>query len=333
MRAQRGGWDAERETGRGRGTGGWLLLAGWLCLLLPALCFAAWLALPPAWRATLGLPQPGATGAATVVVTLPALPGHGSAPQPAASPTPTAGPPAWQQWRSPAPPAGERPLIAVVLTGLGRSSQVTAQAIQLPGPLGLALSPYGRPFGAILAEARAAGHELLIELPMKGDKGDGLDLGPQALLPLLDASQNLKRLAWLLDGAAGQPGDEPLIGALVLGGGGFLRAEDVALPVLAELARRGLLLVSGGDAEPLERLAAAAGLVLLRADQVAADAAGSDAALAAAERVALLRGQSLVLLPADAGTVARLAAWAASLEARGFALAPPTAVLERRLAQ
>jgi len=337
MRADRGRWEAgrweERRTA-GLRAGGWLLLAAWLFILLPGLCLAAWIAAPPAWRSTLGLPQPGGQPAA-VVVLLPALPGYQPGQGPAAAPQPAAGaPPAWQVWRAPAAAAApDRPLIAVVLTGLGRSGQVTAQAVALPGPLGLAFSPYGRPFGEVLAGARAAGHELLLELPMKGEAGDPLDLGPQALLPLLDAEQNLRRLAWLLDGPTPGPAPEPLVGALVLDGGGFLLAEDVALPVLAELARRGLLLVLSGPAEPAQRLATAAALPLLLADQAASGGAGVEAALAAAERVALLRGAALVVLTADAATVARLVAWTASLEARGFALAPPTQLLERRATQ
>lgn len=317
---------------RGRGAGGWLLLFGWLVLVLPALAFAAWLAAPPPWLDMLGLPRPAAGGPASVSVTLPALPGY----VPGATPAATQGSQAWQQWRQPpAAVVAGRPVVAVVLSGLGRSTAVTQQATALPGPIGLAFSPYGRPFGTALEEARAAGHELLVELPMKDapaldGAADVLDLGPQALLPLLDAAQNLKRLAWLLDGPApAQPA--PLVGALVVGGGGFLIATDVAQPAFDELARRGLVLLLSGDADPAERLAAEAQLTFLLADQAAKDATGSTLALAAAERISLLTGSALVVLPADAGTVARVEAWAGTLEARGFTLVPPTTVLDRRL--
>ncbi len=327
MRGDRG----RQRDGQQRQGGGWLLFAAWLFIALPGLGFAAWLAAPTPWLDILGLPRPGASSGQAVVVTLPALPGYLPGQPPAkAAPRGT-----WQQWRAPAPsvPAG-RPVVAVVLSGLGRSGAVTEAASALPGPIALAFSPYGRPFGTAIEVARAAGHEILIELPMKGEAKDGegadsLDLGPQALLPLLDASQNLKRLDWLLDGAEAPL---PLVAALVVGGGGFLRAEDVAAPVLAELSRRGLILLLSGPAAPAERLADAAGLTLVLADQAAADAAASTLALAAAERMALLQGAAIVVLPADAGTVARLAAWAGTLEARGFTLVPTTYVVERRLA-
>lgn len=340
MRGHRPVWPVEEERG-----GGWLLTLAWLLVILPALLFAAWLALPPAWRGALGLPAPASQPPASVRVVLPALPGWdgtGANPQPAEAQADSA----WRRNRA-APVAGEAPLVAVVLSGLGRSSQVTAGAIALPGPVGLALSPYGRPFGGLPAEARAAGHELLIELPIQGGAAaegatdDALDLGPQALLPLLDGAQNLRRLAWLLDGPGGAPADEPLAGALILDGTGFLTAVDVAQPVLDELARRGLALLragggadaEGGEADRAAPLAARAGLPYLPADQGGPGPLDVDAALAGAERVALLRGEALVVLPGDPATVARVAAWAATLPARGFALAPPTQVLERRLAE
>lgn len=324
MRGERPLWRDKR----GGGLGGWLLAVAWLLVALPALLFAAWLALPPAWRTTLGLPQPAMAPAPVVAVTLPALPGW--TPE-AAAPAVAEADAAWRRFRGPTVDS-QAPLVAVVLGGLGRSAQVTAEALALPAPVGLALSPYGRPHDAVVAAARAAGHELLVELPMEGSAGDPLDLGPQALLPLLDAPQNLRRLAWLLDGAGPGARPEPAVGVLVIDGGGFLRAADVAAPVFAELARRGLLLLYAGAAEAAP-LAADAGLVFLAADQGAADAAAVEAALAGAERIALLQGEALVVLRGDAATVARVAAWAATLPGRGFALAPPTQVVERRLAE
>ncbi len=307
----------------GRSLGSWLLTLAWVALLLPSLALAGYILAPPAWRDALGLSQaPAAARPQVVIGTLPPLPETLQA-----GGQEQGGQPAWRRFRQPAPAvAAATPLIAVVLTGLGRDASLDAAAVALPGAVTLSFSPYGRPFGATMESARSAGHELLLDLPM--GSVDALDTGPQALLALLDSELNLRRLAWLLDGATESGPPPPAAGVVTVGDDSFLRAGDLSGPVLAVLATRGLLFldaVSRGQAPPTASLAA-----VLADRQLTGDAEAFAHQLAELERVALLQGSAVGVAAADPLALARLQSWLASLERRGYALAPLSAVYERR---
>jgi len=299
----------------------WALRLAWVLLLVPVAAFVFYLKAPPAWLAAVGLERGG--GATAVAVgQLPALPPGGD---PAA-----AAAPAWQFHRAaPVVAAPDVPLIAIVLTGLGRSQPDTLAAISLPAPLSLAFSPHARPFDTTLVAARAAGHEVLVDLPMEGGAGDSgagdLGSGPGALLTLLDVPQNLQRLDDLLGR------DEPLAGAVVLGGERFLLADDLAAPVLARLAERGLLLVAP-RLQDLEAIALPGAPLLLADRRLGDDSAGGELLLAETERSALMTGSAVAVLPAAPEVLAELRRWSGSLAERGFVLVPATQVLERRQA-
>ena len=288
------------------------LRLAWLLLLLLFAGAAFYLKAPASWLAAVGLQHDG--GEAVVAsVQLPALPAGNVAARDA-----------WELNRAAAVavPAG-KPLVAVVLTGLGRGGEATDAAIALPAPFSLAFAPTQRPFDDALQRARAAGHEALVDLPMEGERADP-DPGPGALLTLLDVPQNFERL----DAILGQ--GEPLAGVAILGGERFLMADDLAQPVLARLAERGLMVVAprveGALGEPGD-------LALLLADRhYTTETASVDVLLAEVERIALTQGSGVAVVPAEPAVLARLGPWASSLAARGFVLAPATQVLERRLA-
>lgn len=290
----------------------------WLLLLLLVAAAAFYVKAPPAWLAALGLERGTAAPPALATGQLPALPAGGEMAAISA--------PAWQSHRAAAVAAeAGKPVIAVVLSGLGRSVTTTDVAISLPAPLTLAFSPYARPFAGLLERARAAGHEVLIDLPMEGE-GAEPDPGPGALLTLLDVPQNLERL----EAIVGQ--GEPLAGTVVLGGERFLAAADLAQPVLMRLAERGLMVVAP-SVDGVHDGGVAEGVALLLIDRRLAGAEASiDELLAEVERIALTTGSAVAVVPADAAVLAEVAPWAASLAARGFVLVPATQVLERRLA-
>lgn len=329
----------------GRGPGYWLLLACWLLLVLPALCLAAYVAAPPKWRVAIGLPD-GVRQEAQAVSVSGRLAPLSEALQ---SGEIAQGQPAWRQHRQPPPAvAASTPMIALVLTGLGRDESLVTDVLALPGGVTLSFTPYGRPFDVAMSAAAEEGHELLLDLPMEDEAAP--DLGPQALLTLLDVERNLQRLGWLLDGPEGDA-TPPVVGVAVVGGSAFLAAPDLAGPVLQALAERGLIFLDGPNAAaPAGPPPAAVGLPTVLADkrlgrqagdEVGAEGAAGEAApdsletlqrqLAELERAALLNGSAVAIARADAALLPQLAPWLATLDERGYALAPLSAVLERRL--
>jgi hypothetical protein len=89
--------------------------------------------------------------------------------------------------------------VAIVVGGLGISESGTQTAIAaLPGAVTLAFAPYGGDLTQWVEQARAGGHELLLQLPLEPFDYPNNDPGPKTLLVDAAAAENLKRLHWLL---------------------------------------------------------------------------------------------------------------------------------------
>lgn len=242
---------------------------------------------------------------------------------------PKAGPKGEMAWRAYARPfdqSDKRPRVAVVVVGLGLNKTVTEAAItELPGAVSLAFSPHADELEAYLATARERGHETLMMLPMEPHRTATVDPGPRALLATLDTDQNRDRLHWVLSRGTGY------VGVVVEHGRGFLANADVSRPALAELARRGLLLIDGraGDVEDGKRYAAAS-LPWARATVWADNELtqeGIQAKLRGAEAIAKRGVAAVVLARPYPLTLTQLRRWAESLDKDGLTLAPASAVV------
>jgi polysaccharide deacetylase 2 family uncharacterized protein YibQ len=233
---------------------------------------------------------------------------------------------AWRVYGRPfkAPPGRVR--LAVIVAGLGLSQAATKAAIsRLPGAVTLAFDAYARKPGAAVDAARAAGHEVLLSLPMEPANFPVSDPGPLALLTDLEAKKNLERLERILALAPGY------VGLLQMMGSRFTTSEQALTPVLEALKKRGLLFV-GSRLVPQNRardLAKKAGLAFATVDlgiDVATSSAAIDAQLARLE--ALARKQKLAVGIAEPYpvTLARLAAWIPTLAGKKLVLAPVSAL-------
>jgi uncharacterized protein len=213
-----------------------------------------------------------------------------------------------------------RPKVAVLLVGLGGQREPLDAALTLPAPIGLQLSPYAPELPALVARARGAGHEVLLELSLESAEHPAGDLEPHTLLAA-GVDENLKRLDWTLAQASGY---------IALAGGAPPSAgSDQAKAVLDVLARRGLALIELGDVR-LAPAAAAAGLPYASARRTIDENPSMpaiDHALAALEAEAAAAGSALGVARGRPASVDRLRRWAATLEAKGLVLAPVSAVL------
>jgi hypothetical protein len=222
--------------------------------------------------------------------------------------------------------ADPRPRVALVVAGLGLAAEPTRTAIELPGTVTLSFSPYAGTLPEWIQQARARGHEVLLDMPMEPtDPRD--DPGPYTLLTALDPKANRDRLEALLGRGAGY------VGVLATKGARFLGAANDLRPVLETVQRRGLLFVDNG-ASPQSasvRVAAAIGLPIVVASPPvdANDAAQAeiDRRLAELEDAAKRNGAAIGLAGPTPGTLDRVAAWISGLEERRIAPAPVSAVV------
>ncbi len=242
--------------------------------------------------------------------------------------------PVWRRYAAAAPGAGDgRPRIVLVLDDLGLNPADSRRVARLPGPLTLAFLPYADGLQAQADLARAAGHELLVHLPMAADNGSA-DPGPMALLDGLDGAGLERRLAWNLDRFTGFVGVNNHMGSR-------LTRQDAPMRlVMATLARRGLLFLDSRTTSGTvaARIAAESGVpvasrdVFIDNDPTPTSVRGQ---LALLEGIARREGLAIGIGHPHDGTLEALEAWLPGLSRRGIALAPLSAAVslpERRRA-
>jgi hypothetical protein len=231
----------------------------------------------------------------------------------------------WRVYARPFDPADTRPRLAIVIAGLGLSAIPTASAVDgLPGEVSLSFDSYARELPTWVARARAGGHEVLLSLPMEPADYPRQDPGPYALLTTLSAAQNEERLDWVLSRATGYVGltstDAPR----------FTTDQDSLSPILEVLRKRGLLLVEGGSEKSVAgALSVALNLPRVASDRILDDEASREAIdqrLADLEAAARQNGAALGIGYAYPATIERVAAWAKTLDEKGLALAPVSAL-------
>ncbi|RMF11969.1 MAG: divergent polysaccharide deacetylase family protein, partial [Alphaproteobacteria bacterium] len=234
----------------------------------------------------------------------------------------------WQAYSRPFLADPGTPKIALVVIGLGLSEARTRAAIEeLPGEVTLAFSPYGRRLQDYAREARAHGHETLVMVPMEPRDYPANDPGPLGLLTKLTPAQNLQRLRRILGRFAGHVG-------IVNDMGSRFSAEREALsPVIAEIGRRGLLVLDARTTarSKIPELAGRFGVPFARNDRHidnVARGAEIDRYLAELETLARRRGQAVGIGHPYPITIARIRAFAEGLQTRGLVLAPVSAVVE-----
>lgn len=237
---------------------------------------------------------------------------------------------AWRVYGRPFTGDGKRPKIAVVLYGLGSSAAATKTAIQaLPGAVSLAFSPYANGLHSWIADARAAGHEALLMVPMEPDNFPQNDPGPQALLTSLTNTQNTHRLEWILGRAVGYVGITDFMGSRFTNSTPHMRAffRNLKLRGLMYLESNVLSRAVAGEIASASRVPFVPnGLYIDRR----ASRTAIDAQLVEAERLATKLGEIVVMGFVYPVTLERVANWAKTLNKRGLVLAPVSALAKRR---
>src|SRR6201996_9555269 len=133
--------------------------------------------------------------------------------------------------------------IAIVVNGLGMSALATKAALDaLPSGVTLGFAPYASDVSQWVAQARARGHEVLLEIPMEPFDFPDSDPGPHTLRAGQEEDANTQRLDWALSRFTGYAGVTNLLGQR------FLSDSDALSPMMTDLTRRGLYFYDNGAA-------------------------------------------------------------------------------------
>lgn len=236
---------------------------------------------------------------------------------------------AWKVYARPLPKGlANGPRVAIVVSGMGISESATAHAIEvLPPEVTLSFAPYGARLKEWIDKARAAGHEVLLELPMEPFGYPQNDPGPYTLLTNLKAPENISRLEWQMSRFAGYAGVMNYQGAR------FTSAAEALSPVLAALKSRGLMYVDNGTSQRslVPKLGSEIGLPVAQGTRMVDPVQNPDVikqSLSMLEDNARQAGLAVGIASAFPVTVDEVARWAAGLKKDGIVLVPVTAAAQ-----
>jgi polysaccharide deacetylase 2 family uncharacterized protein YibQ len=287
-------------------------------------------------------PKPDAprSTAATVAVPKPAAPQPQAQPAPAQMPpvspqaapapqvaeVPPASKPAWQRNAVPVAVTGQ-PMIAVVIDDMGLDRKRSQRTVDLPGPLTLAYLAYAGDLATQTGAARAAGHELLVHVPMEPGSAT-TDPGQNALLTALSPEELARRIAWNLSQFSGSVGINNHMGSKATAD------REMMGTVMEALKARGMLFLdSRTSGETVAQdVALKSGIPGLRRD-VFLDHDPSPIAVRAAlldvEKVAERQGFAIAIGHPKDATINALSEWLPDVQSRGFVLVPVSAIALR----
>ncbi|MEQ1608058.1 MAG: divergent polysaccharide deacetylase family protein [Hyphomonadaceae bacterium] len=215
--------------------------------------------------------------------------------------------------------------ISLIVGGLGMTQKHTLAAInELPPEVTLSFVPYANDLQGWINKARAAGHEVLLELPMEAYDYPNVDSGPHTLLTSAKPEENLRRLNILMGKATGYFGVTNYQGAR------FATDAAAATPVMKALKDRGLIFLHDGAAarSVLPQAADQTGLNFTVADRIVDAELSADAIdreLLALEALSIQNGKAIGVGFAYPVTIEQFRIWTEGLKAKGYQLAPASA--------
>ncbi len=220
-----------------------------------------------------------------------------------------------------------RPAIALIIDDVGLSARATRGAIDLPLPVTLSFLPYGEDVQALADEARAAGHEIFLHLPMEpvGEQ----DPGPEALISDLDPAALAQRIESALASFEGYTGINNHMGSRLTQDAGLM-AE-----VMTHVASRNVDFVDSLTSQQSVAFAVAEahGIPSARRDVfIDHDINGEEIneRLYEAEIIARFYGTAIAIAHPHETSLEALEAWLAGLDAAGFDVVPVSEVIRRR---
>jgi polysaccharide deacetylase 2 family uncharacterized protein YibQ len=234
----------------------------------------------------------------------------------------------------PAHPAvlqSSQPKIAILLGGMGLNEELTKRALnELPEEITLAFAPYGQSLQKTINNARAQGHEVMLQLPMEPFGYPNQDPGPHTLLVSSTPTATASSLSWLLSRFAGYIGVVNYLGAR------FTSETTALAPVLQILKDRGLVYLDDGSSARSVAEEVAVGIDLpLRQASLVIDAANDFSSVSAKlQELEKLSRKGRIVIGVGTGFPATINAvenWAKGLRDRGVLLVPVSAAFRAPL--
>lgn len=235
--------------------------------------------------------------------------------------------PPWQRYARPFTAPDGKPLVAILVTGLGGDRAITAAAVAgLPPDVTLSFDPRPPELADWIAAARAFGHETMLDLPMQSK--DRADLGADGLVIGLNDAEMARRIDAIADRGAQS------LGFAAVGGDALLLDDHATAAALLEIARLGRAFIDTSG-EPMSQAATAASAAdlafarsMVQLDQESSRTALTER-LAVLTQTALEHGGALASARVSPAVIVSIADWARRQDDSGPVLAPVSALLKQ----
>lgn len=216
--------------------------------------------------------------------------------------------------------------IVIVMDDLGLNRRQARQTVALPAPLTLSYMAYADDLNKQISQARTAGHELMLHVPME-PRSISIDPGPNVLLSGLPRDELLKSINWNLDQT------DNVVGINNHMGSRFTSDLEGMQTVTEVLNERGLLFLDSvtSGSSVAHTAAEDAGIpfavrnVFLDHED---DLASIKRQLQVTESVAKRTGVAIAIGHPREKTLEALKEWLPTLSERGFQLVPISAVVK-----
>lgn len=236
----------------------------------------------------------------------------------------------WKVYARPSSSLETRPRIAIVVINLGLSVQATEAAIALPGAVTLSFSPYAPNLKDWIAQARNAGHEVMVGLPMEPRDFPRSDAGLLSLMTGVEPAQNILNLQRVMSEGSGY------IGLVNYQGSGFTSSRAALEPVMEDLSKRGLIYFDTLDnaTSVAPEVAQSVGMPHATADMMI-DATQSRGGvleqLTQLELLAKTQKTAVVSIKPFPMILQRVKRWSRELSGKGMVLTPLSGIITARL--
>jgi len=218
-------------------------------------------------------------------------------------------------------------MIAIIIDDMGIDQKRSRAAIDLPAPLTLSFIPYGYHLPELVAASRAAGHEVMLHVPMEPLDAEA-DPGPNALRTTVPVEENRRRLLWAFSRLEG------IVGLNNHMGSKFTTWRAGMEMVMQEVQERGMLFVdSFTNNESVGFLVARERKLPSVARDVFIDHDISRGAISKSlqelERIARRRGYAVGIAHPHDLTREALHSWIIEAQARGVDFVPVSHIVRR----
>lgn len=239
------------------------------------------------------------------------------------------GQPPWLKNAVVSPSANGRPMIAIVIDDLGVDKAGARKIVSLPGPITTAWMTYADNVAAQARAARAAGHELIIHMPME-PLNSSIDSGPDVLKTSMTPEQVRAQVRHGFKQFDGYVGINNHMGSK------FTANPEGMRIVIDELRSRGLLWLDSKTSPKSvgAKLAEQAGIPFAERHVFIDNTETVPAVLhqlAETEKIARKLGYAIAIGHPHDATYQALKQWLPTLEGKGLVLVPLSAIVRKRM--